>query len=169
MTPVLSIRSSIAGLCCCCLVLAASLTGCKADTPGGSAPAPATVTISGAPTAADIGTYANIIISASAGANAAGLSPFTIAVVNPATGSATVLWTPPTQNLDGTALINLAGFHIYFGTGANTLTQMVSVGNPASTTYTLANLRQGTWYFALAAYTSDQVESDLSAVFSKSI
>ncbi len=207
----------VSGLFCSCLLVAASLTGCKSDTPGGSAPAAATVTISGAPaakvtagtryafqptasssagdtisfsvqnlpawatlsmatgelsgtpTAADIGTYANIVISASHDANTAALTPFTITVVNPASGSATVLWTPPTQNLDGTALTNLAGFHIYYGTSANTLTQMVNIGNPATTTYTLANLHQGTWYFALAAYTADQVESDLSEVVSKSI
>jgi hypothetical protein len=47
--------------------------------------------------------------------------------------------------------------------------QMVGVGNPVSTTYTMANLHQGTWYFAVAAYTADQVESDLSALVSKSI
>ena len=200
-----------------CLTLAASLTGCKAGTPGVDAPAAAIVAISGAPpatvnagtpyvfqptatpatgstisfsvqskpawatlstvtgrlsgtpTGADTGTYANIAISVSDGANTARLTPFTITVANPAAGSATLLWTPPTQNLDGTALTNLAGFHIYYGISANTLTQMVSVGDPASTTYTMANLPQGTWYFAVAAYTADQVESDLSAVVSKSI
>jgi Putative Ig domain len=125
--------------------------------------------LTGTPAARDTGTYANIVISASDGAATAALAPFTIVVANPATEAATILWTPPAQNLDGTALTNLAGFHVYYGNTANALTQMVTIGNPTTITYTLSNLSQGTWYFAVSAYTADNVESDLSAVVSKTI
>ena len=68
--------------------------------------------LSGTPTAAHAGSYANIIISVSDGAASASLPAFTITVAQPSTGSATLSWTAPTQNTDGSSLTNLAGFRI---------------------------------------------------------
>jgi hypothetical protein len=129
----------------------------------------ATGQLSGTPAAADAGIYANIVISASNGTASAALAPFQISVVKPVAGTATVLWMPPTQNQDGTPLTNLAGFHIYYGNDPSTLAQMTVVTNPTLSSYQLANLAAGTWYFAVAAYTSDGVESALSDVVSKTI
>jgi len=59
--------------------------------------------LTGTPTAASVGTYSNIVIS-SDGAKSASLAAFTITVNQISNGSATVTWTPPTQNSDGTVL-----------------------------------------------------------------
>lgn len=82
-------------------------------------------------------------------------------------GDATVTWTPPTQNTDGSALTNLAGYQIVYGTSAAALTQAIQVPSPSTTTYTVTNLPTGTWYFAVKAYNSANTYSDISNVASK--
>jgi hypothetical protein len=82
---------------------------------------------------------------------------------------ATLSWTTPTQNRDGTTLTNLAGYRIAYGTSPTALTQAVQVANPSAVSYTLSNLAPGTYYFALRAYTSNGTESALSNVLSKTI
>ena len=84
-------------------------------------------------------------------------------------GSATLDWTPPTANSDGSALTNLAGYTVYYGTSPDNLTQSVKVSNPGLTAYTVSNLTSGTWYFAVASYSSAGVESTLSGVISTTI
>jgi hypothetical protein len=84
-------------------------------------------------------------------------------------GSATINWTPPTQNVDGTALTNLTGFKVLYGTSATSLTQSVVVNNPSATSTTVASLPAGTWYFAVRALNSQQLESDNSNVVQKVI
>jgi len=85
------------------------------------------------------------------------------------TGSATLDWTPPTTNSDGSALTNLAGYTVYYGTSPDSLTQSVKVSNPGLTAYTLSNLTSGTWYFAVTSYSSTGVESTRSGVISTRI
>jgi hypothetical protein len=85
------------------------------------------------------------------------------------TGSATLDWTPPTTNSDGSALTNLAGYTVYYGTSPDSLTQSVKVSNPGLTAYTLSNLTSGTWYFAVTSYSSTGVESTRSGVISTKI
>lgn len=128
-------------------------------------------TLSGTPTTADAGTYSNIVISASDGGASASLPAFSITVNQPASasGTATVTWTAPVANVDGSALTDLAGYHIHYGTSASSLTTIVDVPSPGATTYTLANLASGTWYFAASAYTTSGLESTLSNTLSKSI
>jgi hypothetical protein len=87
----------------------------------------------------------------------------------PTTGSATVSWLPPTTNSDGTALTNLAGYHIYYGTSAASLSQVIKIANVGITTYVIDNLAAGTYYFAVSSYTSTGIEGELSAVASKTI
>jgi hypothetical protein len=85
------------------------------------------------------------------------------------TGTATLDWTPPTQNSDGSVLANLAGYTVYYGTSPDNLTQSVKVSNPGLTAYTLSNLQAGTWYFAVTSYSSAGVESTRSGVISAKI
>jgi hypothetical protein len=85
------------------------------------------------------------------------------------TGSATVTWVAPTQNADGSALTNLAGFHVYYGADANTLSTMQDVPQSDAASVVVANLNSGTYYFAVSAYTTDGTESELSAAVSKII
>jgi hypothetical protein len=82
------------------------------------------------------------------------------------TGTATLDWTPPTENSDGSALTNLAGYTVYYGTSPDKLTESVKVSNPGLTAYTVSNLTSGTWYFAVTSYSSAGVESTRSGVIS---
>jgi hypothetical protein len=124
--------------------------------------------LSGTPGSADVGTDANIVISASDGIASAALGAFTINVAS-APGQATVKWVAPTKNTDGSAITNLAGFVISYGTSASALSQTVNVSNPATTSYTVQNLGQGTWYFAVSSAATDGTQSALSSVVSKTI
>lgn len=83
--------------------------------------------------------------------------------------SADVSWTAPTTNTDGSALTNLAGYTIYYGTSPSALSQTVNVPNAGASDYVVQGLTQGTWYFAVAAYTNTGLQSSFSAVVSKSI
>lgn len=127
--------------------------------------------LSGTPQAGNAGTYADILISASDGQATASLPAFsiTVAEANSGSGSADVSWTPPTTNTDGSTLTDLAGYDIYYGTSATTLTQEVQVTNIGVTNYVVGGLTSGTWYFAVSAYTTTGAESKLSNVASKTI
>ncbi len=142
--------------------------------------------LSGTPSAAHVGVHANITISVTDGNSTASLAPFTIAVTAAATtsgstttgtsttttggtGSATLVWVRPSQNTDGSALLDLAGFIIKFGTDPASLSQTVTLTDAAATRHTLQNLGRGTWYFTVAALTSAGVESDLTPMVSKTI
>jgi hypothetical protein len=132
----------------------------------------ATGSLSGAPSTADVGTYSNIVISVSDGNTTASLAPFAITVSQPATstsGTATLSWTAPTTNTDGSALTDLAGYHIYYGTSPSTMTTVIDVANPGTMSYTISSLSSATWYFAVNAYTTSGLESTLSNTASKSI
>lgn len=88
-------------------------------------------------------------------------------VTPPVTDTATLSWTPPTLNSDGSALTNLVGYRIHYGSSPEALTQTVQIASPTTTRYELSNLSPGTYYFAVRAYRSDGVESELSRVVSK--
>jgi hypothetical protein len=134
---------------------------------------PSTGALTGTPTTADVGTSANITITAGNGTTNALLGPFTITVTAPpapppsATGSASLSWAAPTQNTDGSALTDLAGYKIYYGTTAGQLSQVISINATGSTSYVVTGLASGTYYFAVAALASDGTESAQSDVGSK--
>jgi hypothetical protein len=123
--------------------------------------------LSGTPSASQVGTYSNITIRVSDGRATASLPAFSIAVVDVSNGGATLSWTAPTSNTDGSTLTNLAGYRIAYGTSASALTHTVQVANPSVTNYTIDNLSPGTYYFAVRAYTSNGTESANSNVSSK--
>jgi hypothetical protein len=128
----------------------------------------ATGVLSGTPSAANAGTYGQIAISVSDGVKTALLAPFSIDVARPEF-VVTVSWTSPTMNTNGTAVTDLAGYHIYYGATSTQLNQVVDVAGADVTTFVLSNMSPGTWYFAVAAYNSEKVESSLSAVLPISI
>lgn len=127
--------------------------------------------LSGTPTAADVGTYSNISISVYNGSVWAVLPPFSITVIESQSGSgaATLDWTPPTDNTNGTTLTNLAGYQINYGTNASDLSQSVKIANPGLTSYMVTALSAGTWYFTVQAYNSSGTMSAPSNVGSKTI
>ena len=64
--------------------------------------------LSGQPALGSVGTYASIEISVSDGKARSALPKFAISVDQVGTISTTLSWTPPTQNEDGSALMDLA-------------------------------------------------------------
>jgi putative Ig domain-containing protein len=129
----------------------------------------ATGQLSGTPTAAEVGTYANIIISVSDGTSETALPAFSVAVTETASGTATLSWTAPSENTNGTALTNLAGYWINYGTSADNLSEKVKVDNPGIVTYVVSNLSAGTWYFSITAYSAANVQSAPSSVASYTV
>jgi hypothetical protein len=125
--------------------------------------------LSGTPAPADVGTYSNITISVSDGKTSTSLSAFAIAVVTVSNGRATLSWTAPTENEDGSTLSNLAGYRIVYGTSASALTNTIQITNPSVTTYVVENLAPATWYFAVKAVNSIGAESNDSNVANKQI
>ena len=137
----------------------------------------------GVPTAANVGTYKNIVISASDGVSNASLPAFSITVTGPGsssgsgssggstttTGAATVNWHPPTQNTNGSTITNLAGYTIVYGTNKSNLTSSVKLANPGLTSYVVENLAAGTYYFGVTAYNSAGGSSAVSGIVSKTI
>jgi hypothetical protein len=128
--------------------------------------------LAGTPSAADEGTTGHIVITASTTGASATTTPFTIRV-QPAAASTTVSvklsWAAPTENTDGTPVTDLAGYHIYFGTNPAELTLWASVGGAASTTYVVADLPSGSYYFSVAAYNSAGVDSGQSNLANETI
>ena len=140
----------------------------------------------GIPPTSAAGTYANIVISASDGISQASLPAFSIVVEGAGgstsgggggtttppssggSGSATVSWQPPTVNTNGTAIKNLAGYTIYYGTSASSYTS-VKVANPGLTSYTIGNLAAGTYSFVVTAYNTAGEASQYSSAATKTI
>jgi Putative Ig domain len=126
--------------------------------------------LSGSPGAGDVGTTASLVISVSDGTTTASLTAFKITVnAAQATGTATLSWTPPNTNSDGSLLTDLAGFRIYYGNSSTSLNQSLTVSDRTATSGTVTNLGSGTWYFNVKAYTAGGLESNASSVVSKTI
>jgi hypothetical protein len=125
--------------------------------------------LTGTPSASYVGTYSNITIRVSDGTATTSLPAYSISVVAVSNGGATLSWTPPTANTDGTSLTNLAGYRIAYGTSSSALTNTIQVANPGLSSYTLTNIAPGTYYFAVRAYTSSGTESSNSNVQVKTI
>ena len=113
-------------------------------------------------------TAATTPISTGSGASVGTVTKVTtpIKTVN---GVATLDWMPPTENNDGSALTNLAGYTVYYGTDRNDLSQSVKVSNPGLASYTVTGLTSGTWYFAVTSYSADGVESTRTTTVSTTI
>jgi hypothetical protein len=88
----------------------------------------------------------------------------------PSTGSATLSWSAPSENTNGSALTDLGGFKINYGTGPTQLTNTIALTNPGLLTYVLTELPTGTtYYFAVIAVTTTGVESAPSQTVSSTI
>jgi hypothetical protein len=86
------------------------------------------------------------------------------------TGTAELSWTPPTENDDGTALTDLAGYKIYQSTvSGGPYTLAVDLPNPALTSYTVTGLANGQWHFVATSYNVTDVESVYSNETTKTV
>ena len=130
---------------------------------------PTTGRLWGTPTAADVGSHEDIAISVSDGEHTEALDQFAVNVVEQANGIVTLSWQPPTQNTDGSALTNLKGYKIHYGTASGSYDQSVTVNNAGISTFVIENLAAGTYYFTISAVTTNGTESEMSAEASKTI
>ena len=121
-----------------------------------------TGTLSGQPALGSVGTYASIEISVSDGKAKSTLPRFAISVDQVGTISTTLNWTPPTQNEDGSPLMDLAGYKIYWGTTPGQYTHSVKIENPGMSSYVVENLTPGTYEFAATSFNMAGVESAYS-------
>ena len=121
-----------------------------------------TGTLSGQPALGSVGTYASIEISVSDGKAKSALPRFAISVDQVGTISTTLNWTPPTQNEDGSALMDLAGYKIYWGTTPGQYTHSVKIENAGMSSYVVENLAPGTYEFAATSFNMAGVESAYS-------
>ena len=123
----------------------------------------------GQPSLADIGVYNGIIISVSDDTDSASLPVFSITVSQTAEGSVTLSWAAPTQNSDGSALTDLAGYKIYYAKNSGSYDQEIQIDNPSITTYVVEQLSPATYYFAATAFNSSGVESAYSAEVARTV
>jgi hypothetical protein len=130
---------------------------------------PATGRLWGTPGGRDTGTYRDIRITVSDGANVAALETFDIAVNAVFPGVATLSWDPPTDNADGSYPADLAGYRIYYGKSASRLDRTVVIDNPGLTRYMVENLSPARWHFAMTSITTGGVESRRSRIVSKRV
>jgi hypothetical protein len=134
-----------------------------ANTPAWAKFDPTTGKLTGTPAASQVGTYKSITISVIAGTKTAALPAFSIVVAEANSESAVTLsWQAPTENADGTALVDLKGYKVHYGAISKTYSDTIQVANPGLTTYVVQNLAAGKYYFAVTAYNSAGQESSLS-------
>jgi hypothetical protein len=130
----------------------------------------ATGKLTGTPSATQVGTYKGITIAAVYGTKTATLPAFSIVVSegNPV-GGVTLSWQAPTINADGSALVDLKGYKVHYGSTSKTYSDTIQVSNPGVTTYMVENLKAGQYYFAVTAYNSTGQESSLSGELAQQV
>ena len=85
-------------------------------------------------------------------------------------GSVTLTWQPPTQNADGSPLLDLAGYNIYVGTGSNSYNyREIRLDNPGLTSYVVENLEPDTYFIVATAFNSMGFESHYSDELVKTV
>jgi hypothetical protein len=73
----------------------------------------------------------------------------------------TLAWDAPAHNTDGTVVTDLAGYRVHYGTASGSYSSVLDVGS--ATTATVSGLLEGqTYFFAVRAYNSYDLESDFS-------
>jgi hypothetical protein len=120
-------------------------------------------------TAAAPGESGGIVLTVSDGTEHAALAPFSITVDPPAaspSGTVELSWSAPSENTDGTALTNLTGYVVRYGTSSSALNSQLAV---KSTNVQIDNLSRGTWYFEVASVNSKNVESQFSPSLSETV
>lgn len=91
--------------------------------------------------------------------------------------SALLSWQAPTSNTDGSAIKDLAGFVVYMANTAGPFKTSdiiakipaLSKSGGSTQSFTVKNLKVGTYYFSVTAYNNAGIESSFSGVVSKKI
>lgn len=85
------------------------------------------------------------------------------------TYSATVSWSVPLLNTDGTPLADVSGYRIHYGTSPASLPFSMSVSGAGVTSGVISGLTAGTYYFAVGTLNSAGIESVPSNPASKTV
>ncbi len=85
------------------------------------------------------------------------------------TGTALVSWFPPTENVDGSTLTDLAGYRIYYGNAPGDYDNTITIGNIGMSSYLIENMNESDWYFVMTAFNAQGVESAYSTEVHKNI
>ncbi len=85
--------------------------------------------------------------------------------------SATLSWDAPLTRQSGVSIAmgELQGYEIVYGQSASALTHSVVIEDASRTQFTIENLADGDWYFAVRAIDTEGLASPMSDVVSKSI
>ena len=123
--------------------------------------------LSGTPSAVDIGVTVGITISVSDNKASVSLAPFNLEVRQIPLGSATVFWSAPSTNADGSMLTDLAGFRVHYGRVSRSYSNVVEIGDSSQSAVLIDELEPGTYFFAVTAFDRAGNESVLSVEVSK--
>ena len=123
--------------------------------------------LSGQPLVGDDGMYDQIVVSVTDGSDTSSLTPFSITVTQVALGSMELAWTAPAANNDGSALMDLAGFRIYYGVVEGSYTSRVDIDGVGMASIIVDNLLPDTYYVVATAVNETGVESAYSNVVEK--
>ena len=140
------------------------------DKPSWASFSSTTGTLSGTPTAT--GVASGIVLGVSDASQSASLAAFSINVAaapSAPPGGVTLSWSPPTENTNGTALTNLAGYVVRYGTNTSSLNSSMSLSGASATNVEIENLSAGTWYFEVAAVNALGVQSSFSVPVSRAV
>ena len=85
------------------------------------------------------------------------LEMISVAVVGPVELS----WVPPEQNVDGSELVDLAGYRVYYGESSRDYSDVVELSDTTATSHSL-DLATGSYYFAMTAFDTEGHESSYS-------
>jgi hypothetical protein len=69
-------------------------------------------------------------------------------------GYARLTWTAVRLDSEGKPLPPVAGYRVYYGRTPEALDRIIDVPGADASGYLLTDLAPGTWYFAVAAYTT---------------
>ena len=149
------------------LALACLLAGCGGE---GSSTASTTASPTGdAPSATASTGFAAAVTSMTPGGGTVPAKPSATVGTPPraeaqgAGGNVSLTWQAPTENTDGSALQNLGGYIIHYGTASKQYTSQITITNPGLTNYVVESLPAGTYYFSMTATTSAGVQSSPSS------
>jgi hypothetical protein len=104
--------------------------------------------LSGTPSATAAGKiFGGISIRATDGQLSATLPTFSIIVRAPSNYSVTLRWRAPTQNLDGTSITDLKGYHVAYGTASRSYDTWLYIGGANVTSAVIQGLPRGQYFF----------------------
>ena len=85
-------------------------------------------------------------------------------IPEPSIHSVSISWDPPTTKVDGSALDDLAGYIIMYGSNEGAYSEEIMIDNPGIATYVIDGLSSGTYYFVVRAYNTSGGRSPYSNV-----